>query len=223
MAYFKSYAAFRKALTNGTISPVVHWVAYDNEDWAATPPDEQDNPAEYETMFADLAHQNGYKVILMPAQDLVHGSASGPERWQAYLDEGLAAVSARDADIYEIQAQSYEVAEYRPANQYAAFVAAAAAQAKAANPNIVVFAGISTRRASDAAELYQDYLSTRGTVAGYWLNVPQSGDAGAAAAMAGRFLQRLPGPADSGTRTCATGAPSGAPAGGTDDGSGGGN
>lgn len=205
VAYFKSYAAFQRAVANGTISPDVHWVAYDNEDWAATPVAEQENPVQYETMFAQLAHQNGYKVILMPALDLVHGSAQGAEPGQAYLDEGLATASAKNADIYEIQAQSFELSAYRSTNAYAAFVSRAVAQARAANPDIVVFAGISTQRAQGATQLDQDYLATRSLVAGYWLNVPQSGDVGSSASMAGQFLKQLPNAADSAARTCAAG------------------
>ena len=50
---------------------------YDPEYWAATPVNEQQNPALYMQEFGQLAHANGLKVIETPGRDLglVPGSA----------------------------------------------------------------------------------------------------------------------------------------------------
>ena len=99
---------------------------YDNEQWSLTPAREQADPVRYEQLFGQLAHRHGYKVILAPAQDLVPGFdkssfRSGKAVWQSYLSMGLATASARAADIYEIQAQPYEMSVYRPQHAYARF------------------------------------------------------------------------------------------------------
>ncbi|HEV2376667.1 MAG TPA: hypothetical protein VGS19_31400 [Streptosporangiaceae bacterium] len=204
VAYFKSYAAFRTALTLRQIAAGTHWVAYDNEAWSATPSREQEAPVQYETLFSRLAHSRGYKVILMPAQDLVPSFQRGGISWRQYLTLGLASASARLSDIYEIQAQPYEQTAFRQAQDYVQFVRQATAQARAANPNAIVFAGLSTARVTSAADLSQDFTATRGLVSGYWLNIPKDRST-AGASLAAAFLQRLPGAADSSARTCATG------------------
>jgi hypothetical protein len=195
VADFKSYAAFSQAIAARTISPAAHWVMYDNEKWAQTPIAEQQHPMSYERLFAALAHNHDYRVILAPAQDLVFGLAnpdvSASAAWQRYLALRLAAISAPLADIYEIQAQADELVQYRSAAVYPSFVQAAAAQARAANPHIVIIAGLSTQRVRNAAELGQDFSATRSTVAGYWLNIPGSAQPGPTA-IAQQFLDGLP-------------------------------
>lgn len=193
---FRSYAEFRKVVDQGTMPAGIRWVMYDNERWSLTPADEQADPVHYEQLFAELAHQHGYRVILAPAQDLALGSDSnslnnGGPPWQSYLSMGLATASARYGDIYEIQAQRYEMTGYRTQHAYASFVAAAAAQAREANPGIVIYAGLSTQRVSSAAQLLQDYLATRSLVDGYWLNIPQPDQPGPPA-LADQFFRDLP-------------------------------
>ena len=205
VGYFKSYAVFRRAIARHGIATGTHWVAYDNEAWADTPEREQRDPVRYETLFADLAHSHGYKVILMPAQNLVPGFSRGSDAWQQYLSLGLASASGRLADIYEIQAQPYELAAFRQAGDFQKFVQQAAAQARAANPNVVVFAGLSTARVSTPGDLAQDFAATRGLVAGYWLNIPSPNKSSGDPAMAGAFLRTIPAAADSAAKTCARG------------------
>ena len=206
VADFRSYAELKKMIKQGTIPAGIHWLMYDNEQWPNTPADEQADPARYEQLFARLGHRHGYQVILAPAQDLVPGFdknsfRSGKPVWQAYLSAGLAAASARVADIYEIQAQPYEIGVYRSSHAYASFVAAAVAQARAANPGIVVYAGLSTQRVSSAAQLLQDYLATRGLVDGYWLNVPRHDQPGPVA-LADQFLRNVPASASASGAGC---------------------
>ena len=207
VADFRSYAELKKMIRPGTIPPGIRWVMYDNEQWSLTPADEQADPVRYEQLFARLAHRQGYKVILAPAQDLVPGFdknsfRAGQAVWPSYLSMGLAAASARAADIYEIQAQPYEMSVYRSQHAYADFVAAAAAQARAANPGIVIYAGLSTQRVSSAAQLLQDYEATRNLVDGYWLNIPRHDQPGPPG-LADQFLRTIPASASASAATCA--------------------
>jgi hypothetical protein len=203
---FRSYAEFKKIIRQGTIPAAIRWVMYDNERWSYTPADEQADPVLYEQLFARLAHRHGYKVILAPAQDLVPRLGQNSFRkdtpgWQPYLSMGLAAASARYGDIYEIQAQRYEMSVYRARHAYAGFVAAVAAQARAANPDIVIYAGLSTQRVSSAAQLLQDYLATRNLVDGYWMNIPRSSQPGPAA-LADQFFRDIPASASASASAC---------------------
>jgi hypothetical protein len=201
VADFRSYAEFSRMIRQGAIPAGVHWVMYDNERWSLTPAAEQANPVHYEELFAALAHRNGYKVILAPAQDLALGGGNSGQPWESYLSMGLAAASARYGDIYEIQAQRYETGAYRSEHAYASFVAAAAARARAANRTIVIYAGLSTQRVNSATQLLQDYLATRDLVDGYWLNIPQAQTPGQVA-LADQFLRALPASASANAATC---------------------
>jgi hypothetical protein len=77
----------------------------------------------------------------------------------------LVGAIAKVAGVVEIQAQSLE----RAPQTYRAFVRAAAAQARAANPHVTVLAGLSTNPPGPVVSSQQ-----RG-VAGFWLNVPGQG------------------------------------------------
>ncbi|HEV2373973.1 MAG TPA: hypothetical protein VGS19_17680 [Streptosporangiaceae bacterium] len=207
VADFKSYVGLEQAITRRMIPSTTHWVMYDNESWPQTPANEQRDPQRYETLFARLAHKHSLKVILAPAQDLVPGFSrtvfrSGHALWQHYVDLHFAAFSARVADIYEIQAQPYEFGPYRQSGTYLQFVRAAVAQAKAANPRVQVFAGLSTARVSTAAQLTQDFHAAAGLVSGFWLNIPHHFKANAPA-MAGQFLDSLPTGIGAKARACA--------------------
>ena len=207
VADFRSYAELKKMIKKGTIPAGIHWLMYDNEQWPNTPADEQADPVRYEQLFARLAHRHGYKVIMAPAQDLVPGFdkagfRSGKTAWPSYLSIGLAAASARVADIYEIQAQPYEIGVYRSRHAYASFVAAVAAQARAANPGIVIYAGLSTQRVSSATQLLQDYQATRDLVDGYWLNIPRHNQPGPLA-LTDQFFRNLPAAASARAAGCA--------------------
>jgi hypothetical protein len=169
MARFRSFAAFQAAIAGGGIDPGFHWVLYDNEHWPSTPLDEQQNPTKYMSAFVTLAHAHGYRVMLAPAQDLVSPFRKGTREWPAYLAMGLARAGGR-ADGYEIQAQPYEGSA-----DYATFVATAAAQARAVSANVTILAGISTHRVTSGAQMYDDIIATRSSVAGYWLNIPDLG------------------------------------------------
>jgi hypothetical protein len=168
VADFKSYAAFGKAIGH------LHrgqWVLYDNEHWSFTPVDEQRHPAAYMRKFAHLAHQHGLKLIEAPARDLMAvpgGDCTRQPRQttdKAYLACGIPR-DARYADIYEIQAQ----ADQPTTSGYAAFVKAARRQALAANPHLVLLAGLTTDRGGSPAQIFACWKATNKLVAGYWMN-----------------------------------------------------
>ncbi len=67
---YTSYAQFSSDIASGAIKYPYKWVMYDPEDWAATPVNEQQDPVKYMTLFGQLAHANGLKVVQAPALDL---------------------------------------------------------------------------------------------------------------------------------------------------------
>ena len=152
-------------------------VLYDDEDWSLTPRAQQEDPVKYEAEGYRLARERGIVFIAAPATDLVRvldpdGSGSVVQR---FLSLDLIGRSARYADVVDIQAQGLEGSA-----QYASFVTAAAAQARSANPDVRVLAGLSTNpsgRAISSAVLIADADSVRGVVDGYWLNIPSAGTA----------------------------------------------
>jgi hypothetical protein len=79
---------------------------------------------------------------------------------------------------------------------------AAVAQARAANPSIVIYAGLSTQRVSGAAQLVQDYLATRNLVDGYWLNIPRH-DTPGPVALADQLFRDIPPSAAANAAACA--------------------
>jgi hypothetical protein len=173
---FKSFREIKRALEERTLPAEVKGILYDIEKWQFTPEEEQQNPAYYEKLAAELAHANGLLFIATPAVDLV--AVLAPEdrkrRYDAYLRLGLAADAARYADVIDIQAQSAEL----NTEHYATFVKQAAAQARAANPKVTVFAGLSTNPNGQhvtAKEILAAIDATRTVVDGYWLNIPQPG------------------------------------------------
>lgn len=89
VAYYKSYQEFYNAVYGLDSEPAIpsgyKWVAYDPENWAATPGSPTTGPVSgvfgggsgekgdataAEAGFIQLAHEFGYKVIVTPSQDL---------------------------------------------------------------------------------------------------------------------------------------------------------
>ncbi|MGH9028621.1 MAG: hypothetical protein ACRDV4_03280 [Acidimicrobiales bacterium] len=177
VASFTSFAALNSALTDGTLSPRIKAVLYDNEAWTLTPQSEQLNYAAYEQQAAQAAHSHGLQFIATPSVSLANVIDPGSgATFDKYLSVGIAANAARYADVFDIQAQGSQL---DPA-KYAAFVTSAAAQARQANPNVVVLAGLSTNPSGPSiplSDLLSVVQSTRQAVNGYWLNVPRPGTA----------------------------------------------
>lgn len=168
-----SIAGIRTALQSG-LPAYIKGIVYDLEDWPFSPPSEQQNPVASINAAATLVHQAGLALVATPATDLVNVLDPGAiDKYAAYLSLGIPA-AAQNADVFEIQAQGSE------ANTalYASFVTAAAQAARAANPHVIVLAGLSTNpdgQQVTAQELYTDVQATRGVVNGYWLNIPSGG------------------------------------------------
>jgi hypothetical protein len=172
---FASYATMLSSFQDNTLVPGEQAIMYDNEAWSMTPPTEQENPALYEKLAANLVRSAGFLFIAAPALDLVKVIEPGCSPfWQCYLDLGLAASGARYADVFDIQAQSLE----NDATKYADFVSKAAAQARRANPKVTVLAGISTDpngQTTSEGAILGAIAATRGVVDGYWFNIPTTG------------------------------------------------
>jgi hypothetical protein len=174
---FTSYAALRTALSAGALPPGTRAVLYDNEHWPLTPADEQQNPAKYEALAASLVHAHHLLFISTPAVTLTDVLApKATNRYAAYLKLGLATSAARYADAVDIQAQGAET----NLTAYVAFIRAAAAQARAANRHVLVFAGVSTNpdgQQVTSAQFAAAVDAVRRYVNGFWLNIPGGGAA----------------------------------------------
>lgn len=142
---FFSYADFASALQSGTILPNAKAVLYDPENWAATPVNEQQDPMRYMRLFGETALGHGFPAILAPGRDLTNVSggtctkSAGETLTQAYLRCGLASAAAY-VPIFIIQGAPVET----DLGQFKQLVQQAAAQARAANPNVIVLVTLST-------------------------------------------------------------------------------
>jgi len=173
---FASATALEDAVTGGRLPAGTYGVLYDPEAWSFTPVAEQRDPVPAATRAAAVAHAHGLRLIVTPALNLTTVLAPGTQqpRWRTFLDLNLVARLAGVADIVEIQAQSLQ----RKTATYTAFVRAATSQASAANPQVIVLAGLSTNPPGapvDSQQLTAAIRATRSLVDGYWLNIPGRG------------------------------------------------
>src|SRR3954453_8746115 len=187
---WSSERRFARELSERTIPSSVRIVLYDPEGWIATPPAVRRAPIPAMLAFGALARANGYLPVITPHPSLmaVHGAVCGAIVGEsleaAYLRCGIQAAAARAADIVEVQAQFLET----DVEAYAGFVTDAAAQARQANPDVLVVAGISTTFTDDPQVLLAAWRSVRGVVDGHYLNVPQGVRADVAVAFARAVL-----------------------------------
>ena len=143
---YTSYAQFSSDIANGNISYPYTWVMYDPEEWAQTPVAEQQDPVKYMKLFGQLAHANGLKVIEAPALDLAYVSGtlyprlSGESAAQWWTRVNIPGAAATNANIYVLQDES----NIPNLSQYDSLYTSAAAQARAANSSVRVFAEVST-------------------------------------------------------------------------------
>ena len=172
---FKSFDGIRDALETSALGPDVKGIMYDYEKWRFTPAEEQQNPARQLKQAGDLVHAQGLLFLTAPAVDLVTVLAPDGDRKRqddTYLRLGLAADAARYADVFDIQSQRFE----RDTERYARFVRQAAAQAREANPKVLVLAGVSTQPSGQhvtADDILRAINATREFVDGYWFNIPE--------------------------------------------------
>ena len=174
---FTSYQTMEKQFAGPGLPAGTTAVLYDNEDWSLTPAAEQRDPAKYEELAAKLAHAHHLLLISTPATDLTDVLApTESDHFAAYLRLGLAASAAKYADVIDIQAQGSET----NLSRFASFIKEAAAQARGANPHVIVLAGISTNPSGQpvsSAQFTGAYNAVRAYVNGYWLNIPAQGTA----------------------------------------------
>ena len=139
--------------------------------------------------FCQLAHAHGLLCATGPARDLcpVAFPRSGSLD-NCYLSHDLAGDAARYADYTDIQGQ---VNELRGTSAYAAFIASAAAQAKAANPRNITLgnlsatpAGRSVSPSAMSADARAAFGADASHVAGFYLTITNAG-----AATTAQFLQ----------------------------------
>jgi hypothetical protein len=168
-------AEFEQDLASGAIQPWVRAVMYDPEMWPATPDRERHDPIAAMRAFSRAARAAGYEVILTPHPNLVDVPGAVCERSgtetasAAYIRCGIGTEAARLSDVVEIQAQWLE---WDPAT-YRAFVEATAAQARRANPDVVVLAGLSTRFAPNPQTLLSAWDAVSDIVDGHYMAVPE--------------------------------------------------
>jgi hypothetical protein len=142
---YTSYARFSSAIHSGAIRYPYLWVMYDPENWSQTPAGERQNPVKYMTLFGQLAHANGLKVIQAPGMDLgtVAGSVLPRRRGESvnqwYVRVNIAGKAAAAGDIFQMQDESNTTR-----GQYAQMFNTTESQARAANPKVRVFSEVST-------------------------------------------------------------------------------
>jgi hypothetical protein len=151
-------------------------VLYDPEEWDMTPPEEQRDPAGAACRAASVVRAHNKILIVTPAINLIRIIEPGTRgnRFEAFAGTKLAGEIARCADVYEIQAQGAEMDK----GAYRSFVEAEARQARAANPHVVVMAGISTNPTGQQVsgkEVFEAVQAVRNVVDGFWLNIPGGG------------------------------------------------
>ena len=143
---YTSYAQFSTDIANGNISYPYKWVMYDPETWSATPLNEQQNPVKYMTLFGQLAHAHGLKVIQAPALDLAWAPGSvlpiqrGESGDQWFVRVNLAGAAAAAGNIFDLQNES----NITSGGQYAWMFNTTASQARTANPNVKAFSEVAT-------------------------------------------------------------------------------
>ena len=143
---YTSYARFSSDVRSGALRYPYEWVMYDPENWSATPVSEQRNPVRYMTLFGQLAHAHGLKVIQAPALDLatVPGSVlprrPGESADQWFVRADIAGKAAASGDIFQLQ----DELNITSGGQYAWMFNTTERQARAANSNVRVFSEVST-------------------------------------------------------------------------------
>jgi len=156
--HFTSIPALRAAFRQGWI-PCHTALGYDNERWPFTPISEQQHPTKAVRTFARIVHRN-FCTYFQLGNLPVNGSPMGGARWAHAID---------------IQAQYAE----RDPTTYRQIVLQDAWIARKLNPNIQIFAGISTNPPPGTPvtlqELRKDILATKGVVNGYWFDIPKKG------------------------------------------------
>jgi len=169
-----SLDAIRQALARG-VPPDVRSILYDLEAWSFTPIAEQADPLGSIATAARLVHSKGLRFIAAPGVDLMGRlhPGQGPY-YRSYVATRFGGVASDSADVFVVQAQTYQ----NDPTTYGDFVRQVAAQAHAAHPGVLVLAGLSTGphgQPTTADAMLAAVAATDGAVDGYWLNIPGPG------------------------------------------------
>jgi hypothetical protein len=173
---FTSSDELCRTVEAGNLLHGVSAVLYDPERWPFTPPRDQLDPCGSTERVAATARRRGLSVLAAPAMNLSRAMAPASPRSNRdlYLRLGLAGSAARHADVIDIQAQSL----IRSPGLYRSFVSDAAAQAKQANPSVVVVSGLSTNPPGlplSPGVVADAMRASRDLVSGWWMNIPSPG------------------------------------------------
>jgi hypothetical protein len=170
-----SCAAFEADAAAGLVGDEVRAVMYDPEGWDATPVEERRDPIAHIERFGRLARANGWFSVVTPYWTLLDEPGApcargpGETRAEAYLRCRIPERAAPFVDCYETQPQRLQG---DPA-AYRAFVERAAAQARGANPRVVLLSGLASTRPSRATPeiLFEAWRSVRDLVDGHYLSL----------------------------------------------------
>jgi hypothetical protein len=173
---YDSYEQFAHDVAANAVPQGTQIVGYDPEKWDLTPTDEQSDPVAYTIKFAQLAHAHGYKFLATPAINLMNVQAPRRNKYTAFVASGFARSVAPSVDFYNIQAQGLQHNVNGAPPSYAWFVNQIAGQIRAANPNAVITAGISTNTPgyfgeTTAGDIASSAKAAAPLVTGYWINV----------------------------------------------------
>lgn len=188
---YTSFATFQQDVDAGTVPRGTEIVGYDDEKWHLTPANEQADPIGYTIKFARLAHAHGYKVIAMPAENLMQALSPERDKFAGFLGFGMAKAVAPYIDFYHIQAQGLQQNIDGAPPSFMSFVRQVADQVHSANAKVIVTAGISTNTPGAARSTTPDDMAAAvravdPIVSGYWLNI-----VGGASQVAADALSRI--------------------------------
>jgi hypothetical protein len=186
--WFGDYNTFANAVSDGEIAGTkatpngckfaYKAVVVDYENWSQTPFIQRQQWKTYVEKAYTLAHSNGLTVI----QAMTHGvpeDSGCPSGWTGYFSCDAPGYEARYADAVDIQAQQEEADLDGQPGSFNYEVNTGAAQAKAANHDVLVLAGLrSSAQAGDgsctqisATTLITDWNAVSAKANGAWLNV----------------------------------------------------
>jgi hypothetical protein len=186
--WFGNYDTFANAFSDGEIAGTkatpngctfaYKAVVVDYENWSETPLIQRQQWKTYIEKAYTLAHSHGLTVI----QAMTHGvpeDSGCPSGWTGYFSCDAPGYEARYADVVDIQAQQEEADLDGQPGSFNYEVNTGATQAKAANHDVLVLAGMrSSAQAGDATcsqiaamTLITDWNAVPANAEGAWLNL----------------------------------------------------
>ncbi|HVA96976.1 MAG TPA: RICIN domain-containing protein [Candidatus Acidoferrales bacterium] len=164
---FQSYQEIMNAFAQNQIPANIKVILYDNENWAGTPPDEQQHPFTYVPQAEQLVHQHGLLFMNSPAADLSNVlEPSAPDKYTGYLQAQIASL-AQYSDIFDIHAENApSSAEYYQFAQQVIFLA------RSANNKAIILLEIRAKtNGLTSQDLIDEINRTFSTTDGYWFEI----------------------------------------------------